>query len=1015
MTVCRDREEGRARIAVLVRNFLHQEADHIAAGYNETQARTDFITPMLEAFGWDVHNTSGQPLGLREVFEEATVEVGEERLSKRPDYELRLARQRKLFVEAKKPRVNIDRDIPAAFQTRRYGFSGSLPISVLTNFRQLAVYDCTTIPLQTDQAHVARLLLIGCEDYERRFDELWDLFSREVVYSGAFDERFAVGATRLGASQFDDLFLGQVRTWRGWLAVDIHAQRPELSPAELTYVVQLLISRIVFLRICEDREIEAYESLRNINRPGAAAAFQEVLQRADRFFNSGLFRLQADDPLAVQVSDAVLQAILAELYYPQSPYTFAVVEPEVLGEIYEMFLGEEVIVDGERVEVAFKPEVREAGGVVPTPRFIVDAIVARALGPLLEHKTPAELEDFTVADLCCGSGIFLLSAYDALLNYYLSWYLANDRQNHLGSRIYEVAGGQYQLTFGERRRILEAHIRGVDIDANAVEIARFSLLLKLIETESRADLEEYVARTHTPALPSLETILRSGNSLVAHAEWDAFAGFAAPTPETLNPFTWAAEFPHEMARGGFDVIVGNPPYTRIQVMQRYFPEEVAFYQSAASHYATADRMNFDKYAVFVERSLQLLRPDGRLGVIIPHKFMATQAGRPLRGILSADRLLEEVTHFGAQQVFAGVANYTCILVADKAGQDQFTLERVLDIDRWRYGRLGARAVISTAALTAEPWEIAHPTAMAAFDRMRQAHGARLGAVADIFVGLQTSADDVYALKAVSETADEIEVVWNGRRWSIEKGILRPFLRDIQLTAYRRATANSWLIFPYEEVEGRQKLIQPDDLARLYPGCLEYLEARRGELERRNVSGGAADEQQWYQFGRSQSLAKFNTPKVVVQVLALEPRYAYDDANSMFTGGGNGPFYGVREVANCPFSLNFILAVLCHPLSEAMIRTRTSVFRGGYYSHGKQFLQGLPVPDPGEQERARIDRLVGDLIGKFDELDALRLPAQRERKEREISYLRNRIEVALNEAFGLTEDELQSINAVPIPS
>ena len=124
------RNAARARVAELVRSFQRNEADHLRATYTETQARTDFITPLLAAFGWDVHNVAGHPAGLREVIEEATVEVGEARLSKRPDYELRLARQRKMFVEAKKPSVQIDRSREAAFQTRRYGYSASLPISI---------------------------------------------------------------------------------------------------------------------------------------------------------------------------------------------------------------------------------------------------------------------------------------------------------------------------------------------------------------------------------------------------------------------------------------------------------------------------------------------------------------------------------------------------------------------------------------------------------------------------------------------------------------------------------------------------------------------------------------------------------------------------------------------------------------------------------------------------------------------------------------------------------------------
>ncbi len=202
------------------------EADYLRPTYSKRQARTDFITPLLEAFGWDVHNTKGQSSALREVIEEATVEVGEERLSKKPDYELRLARQRKLFVEAKKPSIRIDRDRAPAFQTRRYGYSASLPISVVTNFHQLAIYDCRPVPADIEDAHVARLLLIGYEQFDARFDDLWPLLSREAVYSGAFDRHFAVDTTRHGAEQFDDLFLKRVRDWRERLAINIHANTP---------------------------------------------------------------------------------------------------------------------------------------------------------------------------------------------------------------------------------------------------------------------------------------------------------------------------------------------------------------------------------------------------------------------------------------------------------------------------------------------------------------------------------------------------------------------------------------------------------------------------------------------------------------------------------------------------------------------------------------------------------------------------------------------------------------------
>jgi len=1012
---------ARAQVSDLVRRFRQNEADYLNPAYNETQARTDFITPLLEAFGWDVHNLTAHPLGLREVIEEATVEVGEERLSKKPDYELRLARQRKIFVEAKKPSVHIERNREAAFQTRRYGYSASLPISVLVNFHQLAVYDCVPLPAQTDEAHVARLLLVRYDEFEARFDELWALFSRANVYSGDFDRRFSVGTTRHGAEQFDDFFLRQVRSWRERLAVDIHANTPGLSSAELTYAVQLFLSRIVFLRICEDREIERYETLRRLDTNNSFNALMGELRRADEFYDSGLFRLLDDEPLGVRISDAVLNSIIAELYYPQSPYTFAVVETEVLGEIYEQFLGEVITVNAGHVEIISKPEVRESGGVVPTPRYIVEAIVERTLGPLLRGKSPNDIQTLTVADICCGSGIFLLSAYEYILEHYLGWYLNNNRERHVGASIYESLGGQWRLTFEEKRRILLAHIRGVDIDGNAVEIARFSLLLKLVEDETAEGLRDYVRRNHHAALPALDAVLRCGNSLVRPTEWAATCG-ALPHAllAKINPFPWETQFPAETARGGFDVIVGNPPYIRIQNMMTYSAEEAEFYKAENSPYTTAQQDNFDKYALFLERSLTLLAADGRMGVIVPHKFMTTQAGRALREILTRDHPLEKVVHFGVQQVFGRLAtNYTCLLILDRHGVREVEVERVEALDAWRYGARGQIMQLPALNLSAEPWEFADEQTRTLFARVRAASQRSLGDIAEIFVGVQTSKDDVYIFESVSENRSTLTLEWNGRRWPIERGILRPCMHDVPLSPYARARANRWMIFPYQIVargQGTQaQLIQPEEMQRLYPLCLEYLTARRAELERRNIAGGARGTQQFYQFGRSQSLTKCDGPKIILPILSLEARYAYDEADITVTGGGNGPYYMIRPNPGAAFSIEYLLAVLHHPLCEAMIRTNTSTFRGGYYSHGKQFIEHLPIPEVEDAERATIENMVRELIAESDSALAARTPHERNLHDRAAAALRARIETRISALFCLSAEELAIAVSVPIPA
>lgn len=1013
-----NKSEALARVTELVASFSQNESDYIRSNYNETQCRTEFISPLLQAFGWDVYNTKGLALSLREVIEEATVEVGEEKLSKKPDYELRLAKQRKLFIEAKKPHVKIETDKAAAFQTRRYGYSASLPISILTNFRHIAIYDCISPPKETDAANVARIALFKFEELAERLDELWPLLSRESVYSGEFDQRFAIDATRKGSNQFDDLFLKQVRKWREKLAVDIHKHNQALSSDELTYAAQLFLSRIIFLRICEDREIEQYETLKNLPKKNTFAAFMEQLKKADEFYNSGLFKLLNDAPLKIEISDDILLEIMEELYYPRSPYTFAVVETAVLGEIYEQFLGDVITITNGQVAITTKPEVRESGGVVPTPKHIVDAIVERTLLPKLSGKGPSELKDFTVADICCGSGAFLLSVFDQLMDHYLAWYQAHTSSIH--GEIYEVTNNQWRLSFEEKRHILLRHIRGVDIDSNAVEVARFSLLLKLIERETFDVLKEFVDQKKTAALPSLDKTLLCGNSLVSLKEWKEALG--TPKPDVLkkiNAFDWNREFPKEMSTGGFDAIVANPPYIRIQTMNNYSSEEVAFYQSKGSPYSTGKEDNFDKYELFVERALMLLNSSGRLGVIIPHKFMNTQAGKGLRVLISENKLLEEVIHFGVKPVFGkAIMNYTCILILAKgANADTIKVEYPTTIEAWRYGKPGLISNVPVVNITASNWELTDTSTRDVLENIRTKFPKRLGKEAEIFVGLQTSKDKIYIAKAARETASTVYFSYNQKEWPVEKSILRPCLMDEQLYAFKQPQANSWMIFPYVLTDTdkgvKANLIQPKELKQQFPGCFAYLTARKQELEARNITGGIESERQFYQFGRSQSLVKFNTPKIVLPILSKGPRYAYDESNIVCTGGGNGPYYMVRAT-NPDLSDLYLLAVLNHPILEGFIRTNTSPFQGGYYSHGKQFIENLPLPIPTKAEKKKIEQLVQSLMAALNNSSA-RTPHAITLRDRECDRLRKEIEDSITKIFGVTDEELEIIKSIPIPT
>lgn len=1001
-------------VKALVAQFAVHEPDYMADAYNETQARSDFITPLLAALGWDVRNLKTQPPSLREVVEEANVIIDDASPSRKPDYELRLARIRKLFVEAKKPSVNILTDRDAAFQARRYGYSASMPIVILTNFRHIVVYDCSVPPKFTDDPHVARVASFAYTEFESRFDALWEYCSREVIYSGRFDGRYKTELSYRGSAPFDELFLKQVREWRHHLAVDILGNVPSMSAVELTYAVQIFLSRLIFLRICEDRELENYEQLQTVAASGGFAPYKELLQQADTFYNSGLFDVMADERLGTIVSNTALNRIISELYYPQSPYTFSVVEAEVLGRIYEQFLGEVITVTDGHVSVVERPEVRESGGVVPTPRQIVDEIIDRTVYPLINGRSPVELKNFTVLDMCCGSGVFLLSAFERLCDHYLTWYVADGVDTHRGTTIIEVSTDSWRLTYGERRRILLAHIRGVDINAEAVEVAQLSLLLKLIEGENRADLADFVHASGEQALPRLSDIVRSGNSLVSRPEWNAVRGHMTADIEAIVcPFDWKTEFPLEVQGGGFSAIVGNPPYIRIQNMAKYSPAEVAYYQADGSPFAVAHQDNFDKYALFIERGLEFLAAEGRQGFITPHKFMTITSGRPVRLVL-ADRV-SEVVHFGSQSVFPNVSNYTAIVVCGPPSPSPVMVEQVRSIDSWHLGVHEPLVEFDRSEFTAEPWHFASSEFNALIAKHRVQGCRYLEEVADVFVGVQTSSDQVYIVTQQSSTDTHVSINWDGREWHLERAMLRPCLNDIRIESFAQPVANQWMIFPYVlDADGKAHLVQPDVLSADFPGCWEYLNARKDELATRSITGGIAAERQWYQYGRAQSLSNFGRSKIILPVLSLEPRYAQDDDDIVVTGGGNGPYYLIRSDDEHELPNSVLLAILNHPLAEAVVRSHTSVFGGGYYSHGKQFISDILVPILSTKMRDAIADMVAEVIDARLTLANAKTPAEIDKASRRYHGLRDRLTDLVFDAFSMDDAEKQVVISVPMP-
>jgi hypothetical protein len=614
--------------------------------FNEAALRLQFIDPLFELLGWDVYNRQGYAEAYKDVVHEDSLKIGAP--TKAPDYSFRIRGTRRFFVEAKRPAVKIKQAGAPAFQLRRYAWSAKLPLSILTNFEELAVYDCRVRPEKNDSPATARTMYVTFDQYAERWAEIAAVFSREAVLKGSFDKYAESAKRKRGTAEVDAAFLEEIESWRSELARNMAIRNPDLPQRELNVAVQKTIDRIIFLRMCEDRGIEPYGRLQPLlNGPNVYARLGQLFREADDRYNSGLFhflpekgRHESPDEwtLDLAIDDGVLKEIVRKLYYPESPYEFSVLPADILGQVYEQFLGKVIrLTPGHRAVVEDKPEVKKAGGVYYTPTYIVDYIVRNTVGQRLEGKTAFEAaartstwkpakgrRPLSVLDPACGSGSFLIGAYQFLLDWYRDWFIADGPARHK-HRVYQTRQGQWRLTTAERKRILLDHIYGVDIDPQAVEVTKLSLLLKVLEAENKESLELQRRMFHERALPDLAANIKCGNSLIGP---DFYRGqqmdlFDDDARLRINVFDWDAEFAQIMPSGGFDAVIGNPPYGFHQIHQEH----------AKSYFRThyvASHGSFEHYFLFYERALTLLRKNGLHGFIVPVTWLTIPSAKSLR-------------------------------------------------------------------------------------------------------------------------------------------------------------------------------------------------------------------------------------------------------------------------------------------------------------------------------------------------------------------------------------------------
>lgn len=929
----------------LVEKYKKERDTYLSERYNESQLRADFLDEFFELLGWDIKNTSGKSTFEREVILEEGLQTG--KTSKKPDYTFRLYNERKFFLEAKKPHVKIENIDEPAFQVRRYGFTAKLKISVLSNFEYLIIYDCSA-PVAKGETHNSyRIKKYHFTEYEEKFNEIKNLLGKDAVYNGNFDKYWESIENQIQTYSIDNLFLEQINKWRTLLGQALFEIKNDIDETDLNDVVQLYLNSIVFLRVCEDRNIEQYNSLINIkNASENSIKLLEKLKKADEYYNSGIFELPYIYEFLSKKSNIFWQ-IISDLYYPNSSYSFSVLSSEILGNIYEIMLQDKLYIRHGNIILDRKLENVDRD-VVTTPNYIIREIINRTIKPYIENSK-RNIFDIKIADIACGSGAFLLESFQYLNDYLIDYY-----KEHDASKLLHTGLGTYKLKFNIKKNLLLNCFYGVDKDYNAVKTTEFGLLLKLLEDENIETLPS------KQVLPKLNKNIFWGNSLISNDLTEN-----SETASAVNAFDYED---HK-----FDIIIGNPPYMKTEDIKTLTPLEKPIYES---NYKSAYKQ-YDKYFLFIERSLQLVNKNGIIGYILPNKFMKVGSALELRKLLKDNQYIREIISFGANQVFKDKTTYTNILILTEQSNEQIEYSEVNKLSDWLirnydYDKYSNKIVSKN--LFDNGWimypkylesiynKICHNTIC-----LKEFVGSN-----NILNGIQTSRNDYYVFKTKKKDKRYYYFDKNGEEYKIEKEVVRPYYEtpntesDDSLSTYKRFEPNSFVIYPYKLNGDKVQFIEIKELQEHYPECYNYFIKNKEKFiysakgRKRDIKPAVTTENEWYRYGRQQALKIGDIKKkIVVGVLSQGDKYAIDEFQTLISSGGTAGYCMIVLPENLQYSIYYLQAILNSKCLEWLASLNGEIFRGGYIARGTKVLEKLPIKTidfQNEQEKLLHDKI-----------------------------------------------------------
>lgn len=1001
-------KENLLKLKELTDLFQSNLKEYKNSKYDEANTRTQFIDRFFELLDWDIANKQGFSESYKDVVREDKVII--EGKPKAPDYSFRVGGIRKFFLEAKKPSVNIKDEIEPAFQIRRYGYTAKLPLCVLTDFEEFAIYDTRIKPNKNDKAGVGRIFYCTFDEYEKNFEFIYNTFSKNAILKGSFDQYAMESKSKKGTSEVDKEFLSMIEGWRESLAKNLALRNQDLDVFSLNTAVQILIDRIIFLRIAEDRNMERYGMLLDATKPlkdkteSAYVRFNQIFLNANSKYNSGLFH---PEPWIqnLEVDDKVFQSIVSNLYYPECPYELSVMPIEILGNIYEQFLGKSIrLTSSHQAKVEEKEEVRKAGGVYYTPQYIVDYIIESTLGEKLEGVDLYSHPKLALVDPACGSGSFLVGAYTFLLHKYLEAYTEPKRIDKAlkSGLIYQVSSNTYRLSITVKQTILLHHIYGVDIDPQAVEVTKLSLLLKLMEDENTESADRLFKHSQVKLLPDLSGNIKCGNSLVDKDFYEDknLSLFGKEEMRKVNTFDWKENFPKVFAEGGFDVVVGNPPYVRQETLGEEF-------KTYAKKRFTTFAGTADLYVYFIEKSLSLLHPKGIYSIIVANKWMRANYGENLRKFLKTKRIYK-IIDFGDLPVFKSATTYPCILKLSNEKPKNLSVSQLksLDFVSLKDAVKKHSYTVDLQSLDDKGWSLSNQKESALLDKIKKA-GIPLGDYVEgkIYRGVLTGLNEAFVIdeatknRLVAEDPKSAEVI-------------KPFLEGKDIKRYAPLYPKKYVLFiPWHfplhkdnTISGSSKKAEVE-FKKQFPAVYNHLFSFKTQLENRNKTETGI-RYEWYALQRCANTyyEEFEKEKIVWGNLSITNPFTIDFASSFI----NAPA--------CLLNTNdrYLLGVMNSKLSWYFLKVISAERQGGYLEAKPIYVSQIPIfkmSGNNSKENSiheKITTYVSESLSIQKELSLTKTDSDKKHLEHKSELLDKQIDALVYQLYGLDEEEIKIV-------